>query len=616
MVPLFAALAGPAFAADEPPARYRIQSDVVLADDGTYQQTLHREIAVANEAAARREAQQSLQFSDAVERLELVEAYTQKPDGRRIAVDPRAIRIQLAPGVANAPEYTDRKQMVAVFPDAHGGDRLVSTWRRTVTHPVVPGELAWVAFFNRTTAFDDVALTFTTPSDKPMQTEQHDVALEETRLQDGRHRYRFHYAAPVPLAEDPAAVSALERSPRLFASTFEDWTAFSRQLSPIFASKAEVTSKIQALADEVTAGTADKREQARLLYEWVSRHIRWVAIYLGNDGYIPHAAEMVLANGYGDCKDQATLLVALLHAKGIAAEPLLINLVNPLYELSGPAVFIFDHCITYLPDWDLYADTTPGGAPFGTVPFTEYGKPVIHLRAAGAPPDRVAPVAASVAGQTLRTTATLDAEGVVTGASVTDGSGPYATALRSAARGIEAQGAEQAAARQLRALGEPGQGSITVPPNDEMGSDYRLQGQFTLESHPEWLDGAAFQVPAGLRLLARTGDTLLGPLEMRNLPATEPSPCHAGRSEEELSLSLPPGFRPARLPKGAAVEGSFFRYESRYFFADGTLTVRRSLMSSFDQAFCAGPQREEAARALIAIRRDRDARISLERAEP
>lgn len=606
------------FAAPAPAAEVRPMSiqvfrlDDVLSEDGTMVQTMHLETAVANDEAARRQAQQPMSFSDAVEQLELVEAYTRKPDGRRVAVEPRAVRVQLAPGVPNVPAYSDRKQMVVVFPEVQGGDVLVATWRKTVLHPVFAGQFTLTSVFNRVVPWDDAMVTVTTPADKPLKIEAHGPVLEEERLEDGRHLYRWHYAAPVALGEDPAAVSPLQRAPRLVASTFPDWPSVASAYAELFYPQAAVTPKIQALADEITAGTADKREQARLLYTWVSRRIRWVAIYLGNDPWVPHAAEAVLANGYGDCKDQAVLLVALMHAKGIAAEAVLIN-INPLYELSGPAVISFDHCITYLPEWDLYADTTAAGAPFGTVGFAEYGKPLLHVRAGGAPPDRVPPVAPEVAVQALRTVATLEADGAVVGTSANEAHGPYATALRSAGRTIAAQGSAKAAAAQLRSLGEPGEGSFTLPEDEAMGPDYRVEGTFKLEAHPEWLEGEGFRMPTGLRLLARTGDLLIGPVRERKLPATEPTPCHAGRSEETLSLTLPPGYRPARMPKNTTVSGSFFHYESRFGFADGVVTARRSLVSSFDQAFCAGAQREEAARGLAAIRRDLGARLSLER---
>ena len=106
---------------------------------------------------------------------------------------------------------------------------------------------------------------------------------------------------------------------------------------------------------------------------------------------------------------------------------------------------------------------------------------------------------------------------------------------------------------------------------------------------------------------------MIGPT--RNIPATEATPCFAGQQEEELRLAVPPGFRPVQLPRNASVKGSFFEYESRWGFSDGVITVNRTLVSTYDRPLCIDASRAEAARALPAIRRDVEARISLEKVE-
>ncbi len=84
---------------------------------------------------------------------------------------------------------------------------------------------------------------------------------------------------------------------------------------------------------------------------------------------------------------------------------------------------------------------------------------------------------------------------------------------------------------------------------------------------------------------------------------------------EDLWLTLPEGFSPTRLPKEVTLQGSFFHYESRWSFADRTVEVKRSLVSTIDQPLCTGETRAEAAKALVAIRSDLAAQIGLKRAE-
>ena len=118
-----------------------------------------------------------------------------------------------------------------------------------------------------------------------------------------------------------------------------------------------------------TAGIQDRRGQAKALYEWVSAHIRYVNIVLGAGGYKPHKAADVLKNGYGDCKDHVMLLEALLAAKGIKSSPVLIRAGVNLYKLPpAPSPFVFDHLITYMPEFQLYLDSTARYAPFGVLP--------------------------------------------------------------------------------------------------------------------------------------------------------------------------------------------------------------------------------------------------------
>lgn len=599
--------------ADQAPVTYRqLHRDIVLQPDGTHVDTAHIEIALGNDASARQQAQQSNAYTEGLEQLELTEAYTRKPDGTRLPVTPEAIRTTLAPGVPNAPEYNDRKQLVAIFPGVAGGDVLVLTWRRSVRQPPIPGYASFVAYFTTSIPWDDAEITIDTPLGLPLLTEQHGPTLAVTDTPDGRTRYRWTFAAPAR-ANNAAALSPLDRAPRLFASTFPDWTTFARSYAAMVEPKATVTARIQALADEIAAPATSRRDEARLLYEWVATNIRWVAIYIGNGGYEPHAADHTLTNRYGDCKDQVVLLMALLRARGIPAQPVIINLYPTYTRAAPPTVQSFNHLITHIPEWDLYADTTTGGAPFGTLHFEEYGKQVVLATAAGPALATIPPLAPGFATTTLNTTMTLDSVGAIRGTTETTGTGPYVAPLRAAMRNAQSLGSNRAVATQLKALGLQGSGAFAMPAKLEMGQQDSLAGHFTLAAQPGLLDGDSLALPTGLRVLARPGNGPLGPLDNRDLPATEPTPCFAATQDETLSLTLPPDWRAATLPRKRRIQNPAFTYESAWTQEAGTIRVHRRLESTIDTALCTGPLRQDAARAMIEIRRDLEARITFEK---
>jgi len=609
----FAGLALGALAAhaEDAPITFReLRSDTVLAEDGKTVQTVHLVIAAGNDGAARGVAQQNAAYTEGLQRLELLDGATLKADGTRIPLAPGAVREQLAPGSPNLPQFSDLKRIVAVFPNVQAGDAVELTWRFTTLQPLFPGQFSQARAFSPNFPWQDVRMTVSAPLDRPLHTEEFGPTLQVSETGDTR-TYTWTYSAP-GRTDNHSVLAPLDRFPRLFVSTFPSWPALGDAWAALVEPKIAVTPAIQTLADTLTQGIDDPRAQTEAIYDWVSRHIRWVALYIGYDTWVPHAAADILANGYGDCKDQVVLLSALLRAKGITAEPVLINSFNS-YKLSGPATTaFFNHAITYVPRFGLYLDTTAEGAPFGTVPFPLYGKPIVHVRLEGSELGQIPALPAGVAAARVETTATLGVDGVVTGTTLSEGTGPDATRLRVEAERLQVSGTKRGAETVLRTHGQAGTGDLELAPLDQVSPQYRVVGHFTLNPQPEWLTGEAFPIPSGLTMLARPGDGLLGPLGNRDLPAIEPTPCYAGEQREDLALTLPPGRHPDRLPRDRTIDNPDFTYTSRWSFQDGTIAVHRALTSRIASPLCEGPLREQAARALSVIRQDLQARISLE----
>jgi len=608
------AAAMPAWA--EAPVTFRqFAVDVDVNTDGSAVENVHIALQANNDALAQRIAQQPVTYSVSREKLTILEAYTEKPDGTRLAVDATAIHTQLVPGAANFPLFDDQERKVVVFPSVAAHDTLVYSLRREIQKPLIPGQFAWSSFLNRSVSWQDYRLTITAPTTLPLKTEQHGIDME--RAQDGgRVIYRFHAAYPDAIAMDRAAVGPFQRMPRVFVSSLPDYAALARAYAELALPKEAVTPDIQRLADRLTEGIADRKAQAHALYDWVSTHIRYVGVWLNRGLVEPHAASAVLEAGYGDCKDHSVLFGALLKARGIQSEPVLINFGNE-YRLPGPPTFgVLNHVITWLPEFAMYADTTAEVAPFGVLPFQEYGKPVVHAGAT-LPVERQTPVLAPAAQavESLVTKAQLGEDGTIEGESSTIASGPFSIALRLAAKAIDREGQENAAQARLKSSGEDGSGSFGFPPLTAIDGDYSVVGHFHLDARPELLDGDTFALPVGLRLLPRPGDLLLGPLGLRNLKDNEPTPCYAGRQSETLSLALPMGWQVARLPRDVAIDNALLHYETHWTAAQHLVSVQRSVTSTIGSPLCEGETRREIAEALSAIRRDLNVEIGLRRSE-
>ena len=553
-----------------------------------------------------------LPFNPSRERLDIVQAYTLKQDGTRKGVDASAVKSQLPRAVQGTPMFADVQEKVVIFPDLAANDTRVLTWQRDILHPLFPGEFTWGDDFARNVVWDDARITISAPASTKLRTESIGVPFE-TRAEGDRVVYAWHYSAPAASREQ-YAVAPIDRRPRLFASSFPSYDAMAGAYRALAEPKEAVTPAIQAKADEIANGITERRNQARALYDWVSRHIRYVAIYLNRGAIEPHPAETVLANGYGDCKDHVVLLAALLKAKGIESRTVAINLGNA-YTLSGPPTLAqLNHVLTYIPEFDTYADSTLGLAAFGTLSTLEYGKPIVMIGSAeGTALRRMPMLTADEMEMRTGTSAKLAADGTITGTTVTTGTGPAALTLRLIARAFQphGEGARDMAERQLASLSETGTGSFLMPDFESLGWKAVAVGNFTLEPQPGLLEGDGFAPPMGLALFARPGDLLLGPPNSLSLAADEPTPCLPGRQVEELSLAVPPGRAPARLPAERHIEDAAFSYLSRWSVADNVITVHRELTSRIDQPLCEGKLRAQAAATLRLIRRDRQAQVAL-----
>jgi lipoprotein NlpI/transglutaminase-like putative cysteine protease len=595
------ALADSAHQTEVPPVVVKaMEYKIALNDSGLEAATIHIRLQANNAAAANQIGQQPVRYVASMDDVSIVEAYTLKADGRKMAVEPASIYEQPVPGAPQMPMFDDQRQKVIVFPDVEAGDMVDFTYRRIQKSAPMPGHYTLGLPFSRLIAYDDVDVSLSAPKSYPLYVATHELQYE--KHDDGASVvYHWHYSAPTPASEEAFAASALEHLPRLFASNFADYNALAHTYAGLIAPTLTVTPKISAKADEIVRGAGGHRAQAQKIYDWVSRHIRYVGVEIGAGAIIPHNADTVLQNGYGDCKDHAALFSALLKARGIDSQLVLINYGNE-YELPDVGVLgAFNHVILWIPELRMFADTTSGVAPFGSLSFPEYGKPVVLAAASGQAVTHTPVLPSGFATATLKTTAKMDEQGRVVGQSTMSGTGPFAIMLRGIGLAIQTVGPERAVSSILQKTGTPGSGSYTVPPPDNLDSNYTITGDFTLGPFPDLLGGRRFAMPTGLTVLSSPGAFLMGPMNDRKLSDTEPTPCYSGSEVEDLSLEAPPGRQFLPLPPNTSIHTANLKFTATWSMQGQAVLLHREFKSTIDTALCSGEVRKETASALTQI---------------
>ncbi len=101
----------------------------------------------------------------------------------------------------------------------------------------------------------------------------------------------------------------------------KDWSAVSAWQAGFADPAAEATDAVRAKAAELTRNLTGELDKIRAIAAF-AQQVNYVSVQTNvtrGGGYTPHAAADVLARNYGDCKDKATLVRALLKSVSIGS---------------------------------------------------------------------------------------------------------------------------------------------------------------------------------------------------------------------------------------------------------------------------------------------------------
>src|SRR6185369_12340095 len=127
-----------------------------------------------------------------------------------------------------------------------------------------------------------------------------------------------------------------------------NWREVATWMSELEDPQVVVDDALARKAYELTALAKTEYEKIRAIAQYV-QNIQYISIQTGigrGGGYRPHASNLVFAKSYGDCKDKANLMRAMLKVVGITAIPVSIYSGDPTYvRAAWPSPQQFNHCI-------------------------------------------------------------------------------------------------------------------------------------------------------------------------------------------------------------------------------------------------------------------------------
>jgi Domain of Unknown Function with PDB structure (DUF3857)/Transglutaminase-like superfamily len=402
-----------------------------------------------------------------------------------------------------------------------------------------------------------------------------------------------------PIEPEPSSPEVTNLAPRLAVSvtpaanakarslSFTSWADVSRWTNELSDPQIELNDAIAGKARELTANAKTEFEKIQAIGRY-AQNINYISIQIGIGRFRPHSAIDVFNKSYGDCKDKANLMRAMLKAIGVTAYPVIIYSGDPTYvREEWPSPTQFNHAIIAVKVSDdlqaptiiahpkigrlLIFDPTDENTPVGDLPDHEQGS--FALVAAGEHGALMKmPVTPPEANNLERETEiTLEAEGAIT------------AIIRERSVGQSAVGER----RLFRRLPRPDylkrieswitRGATGAKISKVEPADNRTDGKFALNVEFA-VPGYAQSMRGKLLVFKPVIVSQRNGLDLSATARRHPIVLEAEAFRETVRVKLPSGFEVDEMPDSAKLETPFGKYSATYEIKDGQLIFTRQLV--------------------------------------
>jgi tetratricopeptide (TPR) repeat protein len=556
---------------------------IAFDNDGNFTREETGRVRVQNDTGVKEWGLLSFSFESATQTAEIDYVRVHKADGRTVVTPPDNVQDLDAEITRSAPFYSDLREKHVAVKGLGKGDILEFEVHWRSTKPLIPGQFWFQYNFHREGVVLDERVEIKVPAERAVRVKGPQPTQTVTTEANSRV-YSWTYSklqsAKEPGSDEKKQIESargLLPAPDVQLTSFQSWEEVGRWYWNLQKDRIEPSPAIRAKAAELTQGLTDDATKLRALYTFVSTQYRYIGIAFGIGRYQPHAADDVLTNSYGDCKDKHTLLASLLQAAGITLYPALINSSRKL-DPDVPSPAQFDHIIGYLPsgkgkdkDKDaVWLDTTIEVSPFGYLAPRLRDKPALVM--AGDKSIQLVTTAADSLfpnKDAFKIDGKLDADGTFEAKVEDTTQGDLEVVLRTAFRQVPQPQWQDLVQRISHAMGYAGTVSEISASKPELISEpFHFSYSYSRKDYPDWKSDRHFTVPGTLFYMPPVRDDASYPVWL-------------GPPMEEVSdskVEIPPGYQP-QTPSNVDLKYDFAEYHASYSLDHGVLVAKRQLLT-------------------------------------
>jgi transglutaminase-like putative cysteine protease len=371
-----------------PHPRSEVLSEVHIdrvADTGLATTRVQQFWRLGDDRAAQELSAQGIQYSPETQSLEILAARLHKPDGRVLEAEDTG---ESAVADSRIAMYYDQRSRQLHFAGVEPGDVMELDYRvssRGASNPYGDYFASLTIFRENLPVAHKRYVLITSAARTPYIVEERMPAPAAVRQDGSRRVYQWDGQDLPAWQPEPHGPALTDSAPYVHVSWLGDWQQFGRWYAGLLNPQLVLDEPLRDAAARIAAGHESELERIRAVHQFVLRNTHYVAFEFGVHSYKPYPVSRVYARRFGDCKDTAAMIIALLRQMGIEAQFALLR-TRRLggFDPQAASVALFNHAIAYVPKYDLWIDGTADYAEFSEVPLEDQGAIALTVDHAGA----------------------------------------------------------------------------------------------------------------------------------------------------------------------------------------------------------------------------------------
>ncbi len=322
-----------------------VDDQIRVAPDGGVERYRHSVWRILSTTGVENGSEVHVSFDPTWQRLTF-HAVVLHRGGRRIdALDPAAVKVIQQEEELDRRLYDGRLTAVLFLRGVRTGDAVEIAYTLRGANPVFGGRFALDLPLGWGVPVAHLSIRLLAPEGRTVAATAHGLALapSETRREGFVDRRWERAPAPASVREQNVP-PGIDEEPWLQLSEWRDW----REVSAWAAALQPIPPPTPAMRAQIALWRALPSEEDRVLaaVRFVQDEVRYLGLEIGPSSHRPHAPGEVFERRFGDCKDKSFLLVTLLGALGVEADPALVA-TNAREALDArlPSPIEFDHAV-------------------------------------------------------------------------------------------------------------------------------------------------------------------------------------------------------------------------------------------------------------------------------